>query len=109
MKSTAHMTDGELQYAASDLRLAIAVSSPDRYSNLDRYVADYRAVIDEQDRRARKRLARRNMADMPCDLLACAAGLYVHHARFLHTAKAINTGQEYRRKQGISAMYYLYL
>src|SRR3990167_2819149 len=126
MKPVKHMTDAELKYAASDLRQAIAVTSPSRNSNMDRYLADYRAVIGEQEARDRKRVLRRNILDMPGDLLlvqtktrksdrAIVADRWFsdydsryHRVRTLHTARRIYTGQDVRTKRGRSAMFSLY-
>ena len=107
MKPVTTMTDEELNYVASDLRTAIAVTEPTRYSNLDRYVSGYRQVITEQETRERKRCFRRMIKDMPCDLLATIHPRFTPRIRYLHTARQINTGQEWRCKQGRSAMFQL--
>lgn len=64
------MTDAELQYAASDLRTTIAITHPSHYSNMDRYLIDYRAVMDEQHARDTKRTFRRMLQSAPLDPLS---------------------------------------
>lgn len=116
MKPSKAMTDAELKYAASDLRTAIAVADPSS-SNMDRYLANYRAMITEQETRANKRTLRRMMADAPADLLAAIQADrpeairprgWFQRPRYLFTAQRINTGQAYRAARARSAMFSLY-
>lgn len=126
MKPAKHMTDSELKHHASDLRTAIAVTHPGHYSNMDRYVADYREIITEQEARDRKRILRRNILEMPGDLLMCQTKTRkrdkaiiadrwfsdydsrYHRIHTIHSAKRIYSGQDVRRKRGLSAMFNLY-
>jgi hypothetical protein len=102
MKPAKHMTDDELKYADRDLREAIAVTEPGRFSNMDRYLADYRAVAAEIDARARKRMLRRWIAEAPGEILT---PVMRHYGPRLRTR---NSWNDYRTKQARSAMFTLY-
>jgi hypothetical protein len=62
MKPVQHQTDAELAYVIADCLSAIA-AMPGGY-NVDRYLAECRACQDEQNRRARVRIWRKQLTSV---------------------------------------------
>lgn len=71
MKNPSYMTDEEIKYAMSDILTTIAVNPV--WTVIDRYREDARALEEEQNRRAKKRIYRAMRREYVLDPLAMPA------------------------------------